>query len=427
MTVFGDGLVKILMINKFFFIKGGAERYYFELKSILESKGHEVIPFSMKHPKNEASKYAEFFVEYLDFNPRSVFLKISTGFRSIGRILYSRQAQKRIKRLIQETKPDIAHLHMIDHQISPSILPVLHKAGIPVIQTVHTYKHVCPSYRLYHITRGEICEKCLDGAYYRALTERCHRGSFLATLLLVIEMTLHRWQKLYEKYIDLFIPPSHFMGRMLVRGGYDPGKIRQLFYTIQINSFPHGLPEDGYFVFYGRLSEEKGLLTLLEAMQGLDDGCLKIIGEGPMKAELEKTIQTSQIEDRVILTGVMGGEKLKQAVARSQFVVVPSEWYENSPLVIYESFAMGKPVIGADIGGIPELVENGIHGLLYQAGDSEALRTAIRKLLSDSVLRKQMGSAARQRAETLFDPDVHYQEMIGIMQREISKKRVSDQ
>jgi glycosyltransferase involved in cell wall biosynthesis len=427
MTVFGDGIVKILMINKFFFIKGGAERYYFELKSILESRGHEVIPFSMKHPKNEASKYAEFFMEYIDFNPRSFFSKISTGFRSIGRILYSWQAQKRIKRLIQETQPDIAHLHMIDHQISPSILPVLHRAKIPVIQTVHTYKHVCPSYRLYHMTRGEICEKCLDGAYYRALTERCHRGSFLSTLLLVIEMTLHRRLKLYEKFIDLFIPPSHFMGRMLVRGGFDPSKIRQLFYTIQIDSFPHGLQEDDYFVFYGRLSEEKGLLTLLEAMQGVDNGYLKIIGEGPMKAELDRTIQKSEIGDRVILTGAMGGEELKQAVARSQFVVVPSEWYENSPLVIYESFAMGKPVIGADIGGISELVEDGIHGLLFRAGDSEVLRAAIKKLLSDSTLRKQMGSAARQRAEALFDPEVHYQEMIGIMRHEISKKRDNDQ
>ena len=415
------------MINKFFFIKGGAERYFFELKSILESRGHEVIPFSMKHPRNEASEYTDFFMEYIDFNPRSVLSKIFVGFRSIGRILYSRQAQRRIRGLIRKTKPDIAHLHMIDHQISPSILPVLNRAGIPVIQTVHTYKHVCPSYRLYHMTRGEICEKCLNGAYGRALTERCHRGSFFSTLLLVMEMTLHRRMKLYEKYVDLFIPPSHFMGRMLVRGGYDSEKIRQLFYTIQIDSFPHNLPEEDYFVFYGRLSEEKGLLTLLEAMRGIDKGHLKIIGEGPMKPVLERTIENSQMGDRVTLTGVMGGDELKQTVARAQFVVVPSEWYENSPLVIYESFAMGKPVIGASIGGIPELVENGVHGFLYRAGDPEALRAAIRKMLSDSSTRKQMGEAARTRAETLFDPRVHYQKMIEIMRYEISKKKKSNQ
>ena len=217
------------------------------------------------------------------------------------------------------------------------------------------------------------------------------------------------------------------MGEMLIRGGFDQKKIRQLFYTIQIGTFPYDLPEESYFVFYGRLSDEKGLMTLLEAMRGTGEGHLKIIGEGPMKEQLEKTINNYQIKDRVTLTGVMGGNDLKQTVARSQFVVVPSEWYENSPLVIYESFAMGKPVIGAKIGGIPELVEDGIHGLLYRAGDSQALGKAIRALLSDPTIRKKMGAAARCKAETLFDPEVHYEKIIKIMNEEISKKREHDQ
>ncbi len=245
------------MINKFFFIKGGAERYYFELKSVLEAHGHTVIPFSMQHPRNEPSPYSRFFVDYIDFNPTAPIAKLKTALRSPGRILYSFQAQKRLRRLIEETRPDIAHLHMIDHQISPSILPVLHKAGIPVVQTVHTYKHVCPSYRLYHMKKGKICEKCLDGAYYRALLERCHRGSFTATLLLVMEAYLHRRLGLYEKYVDMLIPPSHFMARMLKRGGYLEDKITHLFYTLEISAYPYGIPVEPCVVFYGRLSEEK--------------------------------------------------------------------------------------------------------------------------------------------------------------------------
>ncbi|MBN2104188.1 glycosyltransferase family 4 protein [bacterium] len=416
--------MKILMINKFFFIKGGAERYFFELKEILESKGHTVIPFSMKHPGNKQSAYANFFVENIDFNPVSLKDKVITGLRSVFRILYSRQSQKRLKRLIQDTHPDIAHLHMIDHQISPSILPVLNKAGIPVVQTVHTYKHVCPTYRLYHMQRGEICEKCINGAYYNALIEKCHRGSFFATLILVVEMYLHRWLRLYEKYVDLLIPPSHFMGSMLERGGFCASKIHHLFYTIQIDQFPYGLSTESYFVFYGRLSEEKGLMTLLKAMQRISIGRLKIIGEGSMRHSLEVFVN-HHLQDRVVFTGALEGRKLKETVARSQFVVVPSEWYENSPLVIYESFAMGKPVIGAKIGGIPELIEHEVTGLLFTAGDVQALGASIQSLLSDPGKIQKYGKAARNKAVALFDPEIHYQKIMDLYENQISKKQTA--
>jgi len=417
--------LKILLINKFFFIKGGAERYFFELKAILESKGHTVIPFSMKHPRNEPSHYEKYFVEYINFNPISLKDKIRTGIRSVFRILYSIHAQRRLNKLIRKTQPDIAHLHMIDHQISPSILPILYKAGIPVIQTVHTYKHVCPAYRLYHMKNGQICEKCLDGDYFYALIEKCHRGSFFATLILVMEMYLHRYLKLYEKYIDLLIPPSHFMGHMLERGGYDSSKIHQLFYTIQVDQFPVDLSVKPYFVFYGRLSEEKGLITLLKAMQGITNGFLKIIGEGPMRQSLEIFIDRHQLKNHIEMTGVLSGQRLKETVARSQFVVVPSEWYENSPLVIYESFAMGKPVIGANIGGIPELIDDGITGFLFEAGNVQDLRKSIQSLLSDPGKIEKYGKAARLKAEKFFDPEIHYQKIVNIYEQQISKKQAT--
>jgi glycosyltransferase involved in cell wall biosynthesis len=411
------------MINKFFFIKGGAERYYFELKSILEAKGHTVIPFSMQHPRNEPSIYSSYFVDYIDFNPATLPGKIRVGISSLHRILYFRQAQRRLTKLIRETQPDIAHLHMIDHQISPSILPVLFKAGIPVVQTVHTYKHVCPSYRLYHMKKGGVCEKCVGGSYRNALIERCHRGSFWATLLIVLETALHRRLRLTEKYVDLLIPPSHFMAKMLERGGFDPRKIRQLFYTLQIDSYPRNLLVEPYFVFYGRLSEEKGITTLIEAMKGMESGRLKIIGEGPMFNMLKNQIQTLGLDDHVELTGAMHGEELMQTVAKCQFVVVPSEWYENSPLVIYESFAMGKPVIGADIGGIPELIRHGENGYLFPAGDAGKLRECIHYFLENQEHLAQYGKAARKTAEKWFDPDLHYGRIMEIYKAQMIKKK----
>jgi glycosyltransferase involved in cell wall biosynthesis len=399
------------MIDKYFFIKGGAERYYFELMDILERKGHSVIPFSMKHPSNRETPWSGFFVDTIDFNPGSPLLKWLTGLRSLGRIFYSAQAKRRLIRLIRKTRPDIAHLHMIDHQISPSILPVLKKAGIPVVQTVHTFKLVCPSYRLYHMGRQEVCEKCLKGTPWRALAERCHKNSFFATLLVVLETMFHKAFRFYERGVDLFLVPSRFMGMKLIEGGIRREKVRHLFYTIDIGRYEPSYTSEAYFIYYGRLSEEKGLLTLLEAVRTGVGLPLHIAGDGPQRPVLEKTVRERKI-NAVRFLGALEGAALRRAVARARFVVVPSEWYENSPLVIYESMALGKPVIGADMGGIPELIEPGVDGLLYPAGDAEALRSRIRLLAEHPELPPKMGRAARKKAERLFDPSVHYDRLM---------------
>ncbi len=406
--------MKILLIDKYFFVKGGAERYYFEIKDVLEANGHTVIPFSMKHPRNFPSDYSEYFVDEIDFNPKTKWGKAAVGLRSLGRILYSFEAQRKLRALIEKTQPDVAHLHMIDHQISPSILPVLKKARIPVMQTVHTYKHVCPSYRLYLMDKGRICEKCVGGNYCRALFEKCHKESFWATAILVAEMTLHKWLRLWD-HVDLFHVPSLFMGRKLAQGGFDERKIHHLFYTININDYPIHIGGDDYFVYYGRLSEEKGIMTLLEAMKGVNEIRLKIIGEGPLEKALQTFVQENNL-DNIAFAGYLDGDDLKQAVSRARFVVVPSEWYENSPLVIYESFSMAKPVIGARMGGIPELISHGEDGYLYDAGDTDSLRHWIVQLAKDQGASEGMGRAARQKAEKLFHPEKHYQKLMALYQ-----------
>jgi len=406
--------MKILMADKFYFIKGGAERYFFELAGLLTARGHEVIPFSMAHERNFPSPYSDCFVDYIDFNPVKTADKIRYGFQSFGRVIYSRQAQKRLSRLIERVRPDVAHLHMIDHQLSPSILPVLKQAGIPVIQTVHTYKHVCPSYRLYHMQKGTICEKCLHGNFYHPLVEKCHKSSFSASLLLVVEEAVHRLLKLYEKGVDIFHVPSRFMGAKLAEGGIDPVKIRHLFYTINLDDYPVRYDSDPYFVYFGRLSAEKGIMTLLKAVKGLKNIKLKIIGDGPLQQQLEDYAGRNQLEG-VEFTGRMDGESLKKAVSGARFVVVPSEWYENSPLAIYESMAMGKPVIGSRMGGIPELIEHGRSGYLFKAGDSVELRHWICNAMDDASDRKklpEMGRYARKKAETMFHHEVHYQKLM---------------
>jgi len=405
--------VKILMADKYYFIKGGAERYFFELKKILEKNGHEVISFSMKHPQNLESPWEEFFVDEIDFNPSGFIGKAVTGIKSSARIVYSMHAKRQMEKLLDYVKPDIAHVHMIDHQISPSILPVLKSRNIPVIQTVHTYKPVCPSYRLYNMQKNRICEKCLNGSYYHAVFEKCHKGSIGASLLVAAEMYIHKSLKLYENNIDIYHVPSRFMGQKLAEGGIDKSKIRHLFYTIDMDSFPVRYDNGGYFIYYGRLSAEKGIPVLLKAFAKADTGSLKIIGTGPDKKSLERLVSDLKISRKVEFTGPVYGEQLKKLVSGAQFVVVPSEWYDNSPLVIYESLTMGKPVIGSNMGGIPELINNGVDGFIFEAKNTEQLSLILTDMLTHRNL-SEMGRAARAKAEKLFDPNVHYKNMMAI-------------
>ena len=405
--------MKILMIDKYYFIKGGAERCFFELKQLLESRGHKVVPFSMKHPKNFPSKYTPYFVENIDFNPSSFIQKVYTGIQSIERIIYSKQAQDRIRKLIRKTKPDIAHLHMIDHQISPSILSVLKNEGIPVVQTVHTYKPICPNYRLYNERRGEICEKCINGSYYHAILTRCHKNSYFASMLVALEMYIHRSLKLYQRFIDLFIVPSQFIADKMINAGFDKKKIFLVYHFLNLKEYSYSKKNGNYFLYFGRLSQEKGLITLLKAMKKVKGSFLKIVGDGPMRPVLENYVQNNKLKN-VEFLGSLDGEPLKEIISESSFVVVPSEWYENSPMVIYESFAIGKPVIGSRIGGIPEFIDHGQNGYLFEPSNDQELGYWINYLIKRKNLCVAMGKAARKKALNLFNENLHYHQIMDL-------------
>lgn len=412
------------MVDKYYFIKGGAERYYFELKAVLERHGHQVIPFSMRHELNFSSEYSEFFVDQIEFNTTGGFKKLAKLPKITGRVLWSTQARDRIEQLIRKSRPDIAHLHMIDHQISPSILPVLRKYGIPILQTVHQYKLVCPNYRMYIERTDRICEKCLGGNFYHAVMEKCHKNALFASFLVSMESYLHHWLGVYD-HIALFHAPSAFIGRKLVDGGIAEKKVRHLFYAINVEEYTPNFDHGGYFVCFGRLSSEKGVFTLLKAMKTAGKGELRIVGDGPLRNDLERFASQNQISN-VKFEGWKSGEELKQIVSNAMFVVVPSEWYENSPLVIYEAYALGKPVIGAAIGGITELVDHQENGLLFQAGQPEDLARQIQYMLDHPEKLKPFGMAARWKAEQEFDVEVHYHKIMKIYQNLLSAQGFSE-
>lgn len=404
--------MKILMVDKYYFVKGGAERYLFELTEVLQANGHTVVPFAMQHPDNFETNFEEFFVDNIEYAMHSTLQKAAHFFKIAGRMIYSTQARARMEKLIERERPDIAHLHMIDHQLSPSILLALKQRKIPVIQTVHQYKLVCPNYRLYNPRTTKICEKCLGGDFYHPVFERCHKDSAIAGLLLAIESYLHRWTKIYEKNIDVFHVPSRFMGEKMRQAGIAPGKIRHMPYTIKMDKFSPNYSNRGYALYFGRLSDEKGILTLLQAMKDLPQVMLRVVGDGPQEPVLRSFVKQHDMKN-IFFMGKKSGEELTRVVQDANFIIVPSEWYDNSPLVIYESMAYGKPVIAAKLGGMPELIVEGETGMLFDAGNAEQLREKIKFMWNHPGLLEKFGKAARAKAEQEFDPAAHYNIMSG--------------
>jgi len=404
--------MKILMVDKYHFIKGGAERYYFELIKLLESKGHEVIPFSMQHPDNVETEYEEDFVKNIEFNGLSTLEKVAKAPEIFTRIIYSLEAKRAVSKLIDKVKPDLVHVHMIDHQLSPSILHAFAEHDLPVIQTCHQYKLVCPSYRLYVMHKNKICEKCMNGSYYHAVIEKCHKESLPASALIALESYIHRYMKIHD-LIDIFHVPSKFLGDKLIEGGFPARKIWHNFYTINLEDYPYHPDSDDYCIFYGRLSKEKGVETLLKSLIERPTLKLYIVGDGPERPTLEAFAAQHELSN-VKFWGNQGGTDLIKLVQNAKFVVVPSEWYDNSPLVIYESFSMGKPVIVSTLGGMPELVDHGENGLHFEAGDVETLGEQMTTLWGDEKRCKIMGKKAREKAEREFSPESHYDNIIRV-------------
>lgn len=403
--------MRILAVNKFYHIRGGSDRYFFELARLQEGKGHQVIPFSMHHERNRSTPYAPFFVSRIEFFEDGRALH---SLRAALRVLYSWEAGQNICRLVEATKPEIAHLHIICHQISPSILPSLKRYGLPVVQTLHEYKRICPTYSL--VAHGRICERCKGHRYYQAVLQRCNRGSLAASLLNCLEMYLHKSLHIYEKNIDLFITPSDFMRRKMIEFGMAGRKIVHIPNFIQASRYQPSYRYGGYFLYVGRLIEIKGLFTLLKAMKRIRGSKLYIVGEGELRPQLERYAIRAGMEN-IRFLGYRSGEELNSLIRNSMFTVLPSEWYENFPMAIMESLALGKPVIGARIGGIPELIEEGVDGLLFQPGEVEDLTVKINRLLEKKHLLAEMGKAGRDKIERKYGAEEHYRHMMELYSR----------
>jgi glycosyltransferase involved in cell wall biosynthesis len=393
--------MNVLFVNKFFYLKGGSETVMFQERDFLIRQGIQVSDFSMADPRNIPSPCSEFFVSHIDYHHSDgIRNKIQKGISFV----HSFEAIEKLEKLIQKNRPDIAHLHNIYHQLTPSVIPVLKKYGVKVVLTLHDGKLICPGYLM--LDKDKICTAC-DGKYFwKPLTQNC-QGSPTQGLLFMLEAFWHKWKGSYDQ-VDLFIAPSRFIGELVSRR-IPKDKIRVLHNGILLGEFVPNYQDDGYGLYFGRLSREKGIETLLKAHQSVkDDLMLKVVGTGPMEDELRAEYPDAEF------MGYKKGDTLKKIIAKSAFVIVPSEWYENCSMVVLEAMAMGKPVIGAKIGGIPEQVEDGKTGFLFTMGKADELAEKMKTLADHPRLRIEMGKAARKKLEADYSLDNHCEELLGI-------------
>jgi len=397
--------VKILQVNKFFYVHGGVDTYYFNLISLLESRGHRIVHFAMQDPRNRPSPYVDFFVS-------NVNLREPMGFwnqaRAAGRILYSFEARRKIGSLLDREEPQLVHLHHIYHQLSPSILPVIKARGLPVILTLHDYKLICPNYSL--LTHGRICERCAGCHFYHAVIHRCVQDSLLKSALCTVEMYAHRLSGIYLNNVDLFLAPSRFLRDKMIQYGMSAQRIAYVPNFVPAELYEPSFEHRGYYVFVGRLERIKGVETLVRAaVRAGRPGDLElwIVGTGREEERLRRLACRLGAE-HIHFVGFKSGQELADVVRDAAFAVAPSEWYENAPLSVLESFAYGKSVIASRIGGLPELVEDGRTGLLFRAGDVAELQGAIESLASSPKRIVALGREARRCIETDFGSDAQY-------------------
>lgn len=413
--------MKILQVNQYYYPRGGADKYFLDLSRSLTNLGHEVAVFSMKHPKNEDSVWSKYFVSRVSFNKQT----LNDFFKTPGRVLYSLEAKRNFKKLLEDFKPDIIHCHNIYNHISPSILDAASAKKIPVVMHLHDYKLVCPNHMLF--VKGKYCEECKPHKYYNCIKNNCIKDSLAGSILACSEMYLHHnILKIYEKKIDLFIAPSNFMKDMMIRFGQNKEKIEVVYNphnlvkkVISLNDQAN-IKLDDYILYFGRLSEEKGLRTLIEASFRTKQKVI-IAGAGPEEDKLRKL--TSILKAPIEFIGLKSSEELIDIIKQAKAVIMPSIWAENMPLSLMEALSLNKIVIASKIGGLPEVIKHNENGILFEPGNVDDLVNKIDYLNNLSFedktsLEKQAGKTSK-----LFSANKNIEEILNIYKKVIKNRK----
>ncbi|MHB0937792.1 MAG: glycosyltransferase [Armatimonadota bacterium] len=402
--------MRIVCANNYLYLRGGCERVMFEEAEMLRRRDNTVLFFSRHQAWNISTDHQELFPPYIDPETLPAFRK----FQHISRIIYNADTYRRFNSFLRELRPDLIHAHNIYGGLTTAVCDAAKHRSIPMVMTLHDYKLICPSYLM--LNDGKPCEACSGGRFLAAMKNRCHKGSLAYSTIYCLESFINRWLKKYES-VAMLICPSRFLLHKMVESGIDPVRLHYLPNSIDIEQYLPAIGRGQYALFVGRLSREKGIMTLLQAIRQTAIP-LGILGDGPLREEVTEFVRRHNLADRVTVYGYQTGDALRTIYRNAAFVVVPSEWYENAPMTILEAFAYGKPVVGAGIGGIPEMIEEGQTGMLFPPGAVDALSACLNTLWS-RYPRGDLGRHARECVETMFSPAGHVKGLLEIYRQAI--------
>lgn len=385
--------MRILLANKFYYRRGGDCIYMMELERLLKEKGHEVAIFSMQYPENEESRWSQYWPSNM------------STIKAFSRPFGDSEVKHKFNALLDDFNPDVVHLNNIHTQLSPIIAEIAHSRGIRVVWTLHDSKLVCPCYTCMH--NGEWCEKCFSSKT-SVIKNRCMPGSIPGAVVGYLE--IKKWNKdRLQKACDLFLPPSQFMADTCIRGGYDKDKFRVMCNFIDLKKVENPSFEKGdYYVFLGRVAKMKGIETLCKAASKLPYK-LVVIGGGDLEQVLKEKYKNTNIE----FIGQKKWNEFRSILEKARFMVLPSECSENNPLTVIEAQALGTPVLGARIGGIPELIEENVSGMTFASGDSTDLKNKIQEMWEHSFDYKLIS----ERSQAQYSFESYYNKLISIYQK----------
>lgn len=400
--------MRILLVNKFHYLRGGSEKYYFELAKLLKDHGHTVAFFSMKNENNIKTGDREYFVDEIDMNTGSKFEALN--------VIYSKKNKALMEKALEEFKPDIVHINNFQRQLSASIIDAVKEKNIPLIMTAHDLNPICPaSIMLYN---GEVCEDCITKGYTSCIKKKCIKNSMLKSVLGYIEKKYYDLHKIFCK-VDCIISPSEFNKNQLLKG-----KLKCNDITV-IHNFVNETEKTDYTLgdcafYFGRLSKEKGILNLIEAINNIPGARLIIAGDGPERENIQAYIKEHKLENRITLLGYLNQNDIRENIRKCRFVTVPSIWYENCPYSILETMEIGKPIIGSKIGGIPELIQDGINGFTYEHNDVTKLTNILVKLFGNDETVKQFSKNSKQIFIQNYSAEAYYNKLMTVYNKYIN-------
>ncbi len=392
--------MKILMVNKFLYSRGGAENYMLYLAEQLEKLGHEVQYFGMYDEKNSVGNKAGKYTQNMDFHSKGL-----ARFLYPFKIIYSAESKRKLLAVIDDFHPDIIHMNNINFQLTPSVIYAAKKGGIPLVQTVHDYQMICPNHLLYNFKNNEICEKCLGGCYLSCIKNKCIHGSRVKSIIGAIEARFYSLLKTYKK-VDLYITPSYFLEqKLLATNSLYQGKTKTIHNFIDKNNFKTQEKTEEYIAFAGRLSKEKGIDLIAEAAKLLPQYTFMVAGSGPDE-DILKNI------DNVKMIGFLSGEKLVEFMGKAKLLLVPSIWYENCPLSILEAQCMGVPIVTMKSGGMAELVVDGVTGVHVSEPTPESLAQKLKETLENEEYYNSLKENCKKAKDDILSVETYCEKLM---------------